>query len=156
MHARAASAFQQYLRFVPYAKDRAFIESRLRANQAALGVASDHGLMLPPLPLAQASLAPLRAAATQPERPAVPSPRDGAAVAEPAPTPARAAPGAALRAAQSSDEPPRVGPWWLWAGAGGVVVAGIVIAALSLGSSATSPEPIRGNLGSAVQTLMQP
>jgi hypothetical protein len=189
MHARAASAFQQYLRFVPYAKDRAFIESRFRANQAALGVASDRGLTLPPS--AQAPVAPLRAAPTQPEsiasfaalgpsarshvaadespsergardraaayeRPPVLSPRDRSAVAEPAPTPDRAGPGAALRATQSSGDSPRVGPWWLWAGAGGVVVAGIVIAALSLGSSATSPEPIRGNLGSAVQTLMRP
>jgi tetratricopeptide (TPR) repeat protein len=166
LHARAASAFQQYLSVVPHAKDRAFIESRFRANQAALGAAADHGATLPP-PV-RSPVAPLRAAPTQPERAASFAVLGSSARArvrvhaetdESPPargTRDRAAPGAALRATQASSESTRVGPWWLWAGAGGVVVVGIVIAALSLGSSATSPEPVRGNLGSAVQTLMRP
>jgi hypothetical protein len=164
MHARAASAFQQYLTLVPTAKDRAFIASRFRANQLALGTAADRELTLPPSVLVPR--APLQAAPRQPERAASVAAFGSntrhaqAAPAESPPARGRrdgAAPGAALHAQQpSSGDSPRTGPWWLWAGAGGVVVVGIVIAALSLGSSATSPDPLRGNLGGAVHTLSRP
>jgi tetratricopeptide (TPR) repeat protein len=213
MYARAASAFQAYLRAAPASKDHAFVASRMRANQVALGGAAEResASRAPAAPLQAAAVIQSALASTAPsaftaaaarergaddapsnagrerpanearERPADAAreravtyasapPRDTGAVAEreharshdesASATDARQhVPRAALGGlahAESSGTAPRVGPWWLWAGAGTLVVAGIVIAALSLGSATTSPDPLRGNLGSAVQTLMRP
>jgi tetratricopeptide (TPR) repeat protein len=125
---RAVDAFQQYLALVPAAKDRAFIESRIRADQSALS----------------RSATPTKSAATTPARTV-------------------AAPSAALRSTALAGSEQRAhtgqhnpaGPWWLWAGAGVLVVAGVVVAAVGLNSAGEStPERVRGNLGQATQTLL--
>lgn len=49
------------------------------------------------------------------------------------------------------------GGWWIVAGVGVIVIAGIVVAALVLGSSTSrTPDPVRGNVGGTVQTLGAP
>jgi len=49
------------------------------------------------------------------------------------------------------------GPWWIWVGAGALVVIGVTVAAVALGSPAsTTPDVVQGNLGRAVQTLAAP
>ncbi|MET0390114.1 MAG: hypothetical protein ABW321_29350, partial [Polyangiales bacterium] len=84
-----------------------------------------------------------------------------AALAEPAGVEANApatapaqAPAPALHAA-SAKSPSQ--PWWLWVGAGALVVGGITVAAVLLGAPAAStPAPIRGNVGPVVRTLNGP
>lgn len=75
--------------------------------------------------------------------------------------PEAALPPSAVLSTSASSEPagsPSVlKAWWLWAGVGIVAVAGIVVAAVMLGSSATrTPDPVRGNVGGTVQTLGGP
>ena len=49
------------------------------------------------------------------------------------------------------------GPWWLWVGAGTVAVAGIVVAAILVGSGSPSERPpVEGNVAGVVQTLGAP
>jgi hypothetical protein len=63
--------------------------------------------------------------------------------------------GGASSAAHGSTEQPRA--WWLWAGAGALVVVGVAAAAFWLSAPAAStPEPLRGNIGPVVQTLHLP
>jgi len=130
--ARAISAFQEYLRLVPAAKDRPFVESRIRANEVIVAHSP------PPPPMA-----------------AQPATEEMSADAPAAQTPS--APTAATAASPSSSSS-GAGPVWLWAGAGVLAVTAIVVAGVLMGSSSASstPAPIRGNVGGTIQTLGVP
>jgi hypothetical protein len=132
-HVRAAQALSAYLKHVPDAADRAYITSRIDANHAAVGEVYPKTLA--------ASVAPMTLPSDQ---------RTGHEAA------LQSAPTLATTPVQTENirrDP--AGPFWIWAAGGAVVVTGIVIAALviSAGGSASSPEPVRGNVGSAIQTL---
>jgi tetratricopeptide (TPR) repeat protein len=51
----------------------------------------------------------------------------------------------------------RAGPWWAWAGAGTLVVVGIVVVAALVGAGSPHEQaPVKGNIGGVVQTLGAP
>lgn len=133
-HARAIEALKSYLARVPDARDRAFVESRIAANQAELDAVRQQTFVA-------ASSAKARTDSTDPKG-------KGA-------EPTMAAPAAALTQTKAEAAGNRAGPLWLWAAGGAVVVAGIVVAAVVIGSGASpsTSEPVRGNIGSAIQTL---
>jgi tetratricopeptide (TPR) repeat protein len=149
-HARAISAFQKYLRLTPGSKDRPFIESRIRANEAAAAQpsssspSSNTGAGAPQPPAAAGAAPKAVASSTAPSQVAL------AAEAEPS-----AAPAAATHADSGEGG---AGPVWIWAGAGVLVVAAIVVAGVLIGSSSASstPAPVRGNVGGNIQTLVGP
>jgi tetratricopeptide (TPR) repeat protein len=144
-HERARSAFALYLERVPDAKDRAFVEGRLHANEAALIAEGKAAPKLPAAPVKPAALAP---------KPVVLAPAV-AVRGEPAPPKAHSTVEIIAAPMPASEHNAR--PWWLWAGAGAIVVASIAVAAVWFGaSSSTTPEPLRGNVGPAVQTLRSP
>jgi tetratricopeptide (TPR) repeat protein len=127
-HERAVSALRLYLDAQPQAQDREFIESRIRANLEAL--------QLPRVGATADALSPEAAARSSTN---VPAPTGST------PPPAPSNGKDVLRA------------WWLWAGAGTVAVAGIVVAAVLIGSSSTHAQPpVQGNVGGVVQTLGKP
>ena len=130
--ARAISAFREYLSLVPGSKDRPFIEGRIRANEA---VVQQPGVQ---------------------ERSPVQPPRVGEAN-QPPTAAAPSAPTAATSGTQAAEDNP-AGPLWLWAGAGVVAVAAIVVTGILVGhsSSSSTPEPVRGNVGGTIQTLGRP
>lgn len=132
-HVRAAQALSAYLKHVPDAPDRAYIASRIDANHAAVGKVYPRTLA--------ASVAPVTLPSDQRAG------RDASAHGAPAL--------ATTDLPTDSARRDPAGPFWIWAAGGAVVVTGIVIAALviSAGGSAGSPEPARGNVGSAIQTL---
>jgi tetratricopeptide (TPR) repeat protein len=131
-HERAISGFQQYLEAVPNAKEADFVRSRIAANRQAL----QH-------PGAQAPLA----------APAL-SPAAAAHAAEPDPV---STPKAPVDAAPSASKDLKR-EWWLWAGAGTLAVATIVIVAVVIGSSDNTQQvaPVKGNVGGIVRTLEGP
>lgn len=133
-HARAITAFQEYLRLVPSSKDRPFVESRIRANEAA---AAGSG---------EATSQPTAAT------PASTAPSQVAQAVEPGPVSAPAA------ATEPDAHESAAGPLWIWVGAGVLSVAAIVVAGVLIGSSSSSstPAPVRGNVGGTVQTLGAP
>jgi tetratricopeptide (TPR) repeat protein len=141
LHARAVAAFEQYLGLVPAADDRPFIESRIDANRRKL-----EGR--PPA----AALSP--AAAAHAEAPVAATPAPDSVAAPPA-APEQATGTPATSATHDQD---LTRAWWVWAGAGSLLVAGIVVVALAVGSSGARsvPEPVKGNVGGAVQTLGAP
>jgi tetratricopeptide (TPR) repeat protein len=130
-HARAIEALKSYLARVPDTRDRAFVESRIAANQAELDVVRQQTLFAASSAKARTDSEPKAAEGTT------------------------AAPAAALTQTKSESAGNHAGPFWLWAAGGAVVVAGIVVAAvvISAGASPSTSEPVRGNIGSAIQTL---
>jgi len=131
-HERAISALRQYLDVQPQATDREFVESRIRANLEALQVAHAVRANNPALSPEAAARGANGAAATPP-------------TTDDASHLASAKPPSVMRA------------WWLWAGAGTVAVASIVIVAVLMGSaSARESPPVQGNVGGVVQTLGAP
>ena len=132
-HARAAEVLQAYLRVVPDAPDRELIAARIDANHAAL--------------------APVHPRTVDAESAAMTAPSDqqhgqsGAAVAPPL------AADNLSKSERTSAQP--AGPLWLWVTGGAVAVAGIVIAAVVIGSAGSpgSSDPLQGNVGGAIQTL---
>jgi hypothetical protein len=134
-HVRAAEALSAYLKHVPDAPDRAYIASRIDANHAEVGKAYPKTL----------SLMGRRAPVTLPS---------DQRVGRESSTPSAPVLATSHTATETARRDP-AGPFWIWAAGGVVVVTGIVIAALviSAGGSASSPEPVRGNVGSAIQTL---
>jgi tetratricopeptide (TPR) repeat protein len=135
LHARAVAALSQYLELVPTAPDRPFIQSRIDANRRATAA-----------PAADAALSPVAAARAEPPPPSA---------AEPAASPPEVAPALDVTASPAATSKDLTRAWWLWAGAGTLVVAGIVVLALTVGSSSShsTPDPVKGNVGGAVQTL---
>jgi tetratricopeptide (TPR) repeat protein len=130
-HERAVSALRQYLDVQPQAQDREFIETRIRANLEAL--------QLPRVGPQADALSPQAAA------------RSSTNATAPTETPQPAGGQDASRGQDLSRA------WWLWAGAGTLAVAGIVVAALLIGSSSTRAQPpVQGNVGGVVQTLGAP
>jgi tetratricopeptide (TPR) repeat protein len=126
-HERAISAFQQYLAALPTAKDAEFVQSRIAANREALRVNE------------------------------APAPNTGAlspvAAAETAADSGKSSP----LAVAPSDRKDLARAWWLWAGAGTLAVATIVIVAVLVGSSSTHQvAPIKGNVGGTIHTLEGP
>jgi len=140
IHARAISAFQEYLRLAPGSKDRPFVESRIRANEAAAAQ---------PTSVSGAPSQPL--AASSPVRDVGPATAPSQ-VARAAEADTTVAPGAAP---QADDTESSAGPVWIWAGAGVLAVTAIVVAGVLVGSSSASstPAPVRGNVGGTIQTL---
>lgn len=136
-HARAISAYRDYLRLEPTTRERRFIEGRILANQAALGQGVGAAAPLPP-PTAATATAPNQVA-----RAASPATGD--------------APDLTAASPETSRESP-AGPIWVWAGAGALAVAAIVVAGVLVGTSAASSTPasIRGNVGGTIQTLGAP
>lgn len=136
-HARAAEAWQAYLKYVPDAPDREFIEGRIEANQAALGPMHPRSVNI--------ELAPMTVASDQ----------------QPGHNPSQAAGTLSVTHAGESSEPrsertsSRAGPIWLWVAGGAAAIAGIVIAAvlINAGDSPGASDPVQGNVGSAIQTL---
>jgi tetratricopeptide (TPR) repeat protein len=93
-----------------------------------------------------------RAALATPAAQAALSPE---AAAQAAPPSAEAA--SPLAPAPAAASKPLLKQWWLWAGAGVIVVAGVVVTALLVGSSSTHKSgPINGNVGGVVETLRTP
>jgi hypothetical protein len=135
-HARAIEALKSYLLRVPNARDRVFIESRIDANQAALDTVRQQTLLA----------ASSAKAHTDTKNKSFTSDQGFAD---------SAAPAAALTQTKSEASGNRAGPFWVWAAGGAVLVAGIVVAAvvISSGGSTNMGEPVRGNVGSAIQTL---
>jgi tetratricopeptide (TPR) repeat protein len=128
-HERAVSALQQYLEAQPGSPDREFIESRIRANLEALQIPR----------VGNAALSPQAAANTSTN-------------ASTAPTTSDVTSNAGAKGGRDA-----AGAWWLWAGAGTLAVAGIIVAAVLVGSSSTRDQsPVRGNVGGVVQTLGAP
>lgn len=132
-HARAAEAWSAYLKHVPDAPDREYIASRIDANHAALGEVFPKSLAV--------EVAPMTLPSDQ---------RTGQEDLS------QSAPALAItstRSERAHRDP--AGPIWIWAAGGAVVVAGIVIAALVItaGGSPSSADPVRGNVGSSIQTL---
>ena len=89
--------------------------------------------------------------------------RESRTQAEPQPQteasqPPTAAPAAAVSGAQTAEADNPAGPLWLWAGAGVVAVAAIVVTGVLVGhsSSSSTPEPVRGNVGGTIRTLGRP
>ena len=137
-HARAAEAWQAYLKHVPDAPDREYIASRIEANQAALGPTHPRSVNI--------ELAPMTVSSDQ---------QHGHNARDSAPM-------LAVTNTREGDEPrsersstSAAGPLWLWAAGGAAVIAGIVVAAvvISTGSSPSTTDPVQGNVGSAIQTL---
>jgi hypothetical protein len=154
MHARAVAALEEYLRVVPAATDRIFIESRIAANrqQAAADLEAKP---------AAASVA------TKPQPSAAePNLSTGASAQPLARAPQKTMPTPAPAAAVAGDESTKskptddggLKPWWIIAGAGTLVVAGIMVIALTVGASGahSTPQPVKGNIGGSVQTLGGP
>jgi tetratricopeptide (TPR) repeat protein len=132
-HARAAEALSAYLKHVPDAQDREYIAGRIDANHAALDVVQPKTLAVHATPMT----APMTGPSDQR------SGHEGIVLSAPT-----------LATNPAHKDP--AGPVWIWAAGGAVVVVGIVIAALVIsagGSANNSPEPVRGNVGSAIQTL---
>jgi tetratricopeptide (TPR) repeat protein len=128
-HERAISGFQQYLVAVPQAKEGDFVRGRIAANQEAL-----------------------RAAEVAPANPAL-SP---AAAAQSTQADVAATPAAAV-GASPSDSKDLIHTWWFWAGAGTLVAATIVVAAVLVSSPSAQPiPPVKGNVGGVVRTLEGP
>jgi tetratricopeptide (TPR) repeat protein len=128
-HERAISGFQQYLDAVPHAKEADFVRGRIAANRQAL--------QQPQAPLAASALSPAAAAHT----------------AEPDPG---STPKAPLDAAPS-DGKDLTREWWVWAGAGTLLVATIVVVGVLVSSPSTQQvAPVKGNVGGIVQTLEGP
>ena len=133
-HARAAEAWQAYLKHVPDAPDREYIASRIEANHAALGPAHPRTVNI--------ELAPMTVSSDQQHGHNASDSAPMLAVKHDEPRSERASTQAA-------------GPIWLWAAGGAAVIAGIVIAAVvvSAGGSPSTTDPVQGNVGSAIQTL---
>lgn len=136
-HARAAEAWQAYLKYVPDAPDREYIASRIDANHAALAPSHPRSVNI--------ALAPMTVSSDQHHG----HNRSGSAsmlavthtAADPEPRSERVSKSA--------------GPVWLWAAGGAAVIAAIVVAAvvISAGDSPSMTDPVQGNVGSAIQTL---
>jgi tetratricopeptide (TPR) repeat protein len=143
-HARAIEAFRSYLAKVPDARDCVFIESRIEANRAALDAVKQQTLV-----------AASSAKITREAKPDAPQVKSIVRAAPLQPQPEQAAPAAALTQTKSERAGSPAGPLWIWAAGGAVVVAGIVVAAVLIGSGAAgnAAVPVRGNVGSAIQTL---
>jgi hypothetical protein len=144
-HTRTVEVFEEYLRVEPAAADRVFIESRIAANRQQAAAAGSGEPAPAPIP-----------AATRAETKPQPS-------AAPAKPPADLAAPAAAVAADGSSKPNGADdgglkPWWIIAGAGTLVVAGIMVIALTVGASSShsTPPPVKGNIGGSVQTLRGP
>jgi tetratricopeptide (TPR) repeat protein len=138
--ARAEEAFSAYLKHVPDASDREYIRGRIDANHAALGAVHPKALAVQAAPMTPASASDHRPGHVHPVQTSTELAAPTLAVSN-------------TRSETTHRDP--AGPFWVWAAGGAVVVTGIVIAALviSAGGSASSPEPVRGNVGSAIQTL---
>lgn len=137
-HARAAEAWQAYLKHVPDAADREYIASRIDANHAALGPTHPSTVNI--------EIAPMTVSSDQ---------QPGHNASDSAPTLAVTHTGETSqpRSERTNEQP--AGPIWLWAAGGAVVVAGIIIAAVVIGAggSPSTSDPVQGNVGSAIQTL---
>jgi tetratricopeptide (TPR) repeat protein len=137
-HARAAEAWQAYLKYVPDAADREYIASRIDANHAALGPMHPRTVNIEIVPMTVSS-----------------DQQHGHNAADSAPSLAvtRTGEDAEPRSERVNKQP--AGPIWLWAAGGAVVVAGIIVAAvvISAGGSPSMSDPVQGNVGSAIQTL---
>jgi tetratricopeptide (TPR) repeat protein len=136
-HARAAEAWQAYLKYVPDAPDREYIASRIEANHAALSPTHPRTVNLELAPMTASSDQQHGHTATDSAAPRITHPGES-------PNP---------RSERSSQQ--AAGPIWLWAAGGAAVIAGIVIAAvvISSGGSPSTTAPVQGNVGSAIQTL---
>ena len=135
-HARAAEAWQAYLKYVPDAPDRDYLASRIDANHAALGPTHPRTVNM--------EIAPMTVSSDQ---------QHGHNASDSALT---------LVTHTGDSRDPRneraskhgAGPIWLWAAGGAAVIAGIVIAAVVIsGGSPSTSDPVQGNVGSAIQTL---
>lgn len=138
-HARAAEAWQAYLKYVPDAPDREYIASRIDANHAALGPTHPRSVSI--------EVPPMTVTSDQQHG------RSASESAAPSLAVAQTGESSDARSERTHRQP--AGPIWLWAAGGAVVVAGIVIAAvlISSGSSSGASDPVQGNVGSAIQTL---
>lgn len=138
-HARAAEAWQAYLKYVPDAPDRDYLASRIDANHAALGPTHPRTVNI--------EIAPMTVSSDQQHgHNASDSDVSSTLVTH-------TGDGAESRTERASTH--GAGPIWLWAAGGAAVIAGIVIAAvvISSGGSPTPSDPVQGNVGSAIQTL---
>ena len=137
-HARAAEAWKAYLKQVPDAPDRAYIASRIDANRAALGPARPRSVNI--------EVAPMTVSSDQ---------QHGHNAADSAPALALTHTGEGGEPRSERGSKQSAGPIWLWAAGGAAVIAGIVIAAVVVSSagSTNTPDPVQGNVGSAIQTL---
>lgn len=138
-HARAAEAWQAYLKYVPDAPDREYIASRIDANHAALGPTHPRTV--------NGEIAPMTVTSDRQHG------LNASESAAPSLAVAHTGEGSDQRSERANKQP--AGPIWLWAAGGAVVVAGIVIAAvlISAGSGSGASDPVQGNVGSAIQTL---
>jgi hypothetical protein len=137
-HARAAEALQAYLEDVPDAPDRVYIASRIDANEAALDAV---------VPKPSPTTIPSDQRRGRAEAPTSVVLTPAVALSDPTP------PLTQHDSTPSHKNP--AGPFWIWAAGGAAVVAGIVIAAILIGSASSDsrPDPVQGNVGSAIQTL---
>jgi len=138
-HARAAEAWQAYLKYVPDAPDRDYLASRIDANHAALGPTHPRTVNI--------EIAPMTVSSDQQHG----HNASDSAVSSTLVT--HTGDSAESRTERASTH--GAGPIWLWAAGGAAVIAGIVIAAVVISSagSPTPSDPVQGNVGSAIQTL---
>jgi tetratricopeptide (TPR) repeat protein len=139
-HARAAEAWQAYLKYVPDAPDRDYLASRIDANHAALGPTHPKTVNI--------EIAPMTVSSDQQHGHNAASDSDVSSALV-----THTGDRAESRTERASTH--GAGPIWLWAAGGAAVIAGIVIAAvvISSGGSPTPSDPVQGNVGSAIQTL---
>lgn len=139
-HARAAEAWQAYLKYVPDAPDRDYLASRIDANHAALGPTHPRTVNV--------EIAPMTVSSDQQH-----GHNAGSDSAVSSSLVTHTGDGAESRTERASTH--GAGPIWLWAAGGAALIAGIVIAAvvISSGGSPTPSDPVQGNVGSAIQTL---
>jgi tetratricopeptide (TPR) repeat protein len=135
----AKALFRRFLQLQPDSPHRAEVENLLRDVEAALPAPAQP---LEPLPAAPPVVprTPPPPPAPSPAPPVLRVPRP-----EPPPAPPPSVMAAPNRPPEESPPPRR---WWLWAGAGGAVVAGVLVAVLASGRAGYTKQGSLGTLGS--------
>jgi tetratricopeptide (TPR) repeat protein len=134
----AKALFRRFLQLQPDSPHRAEVENLLRDVEAALPAPAQP---LEPLPAAP----PVVPRTTTPPAPSPAPPVLRVPRPEPPPAPPPSVMAAPNRPPEESPPPRR---WWLWAGAGGAVVAGVLVAVLASGRAGYTKQGSLGTLGS--------